>query len=326
MSFRSSLLAAAVLPSLVACGGDEGGGNIVPEGEHYSYVANKVLVPTTNTQAREYGLDLNADGTVDNQLGMVLSTLGSMGFDIQATLDEALAVGDIVLLVDFQTKDFANTAAAGIQVFLGDTATVMPPACNMGEMWNETTKTGCGHHLGGTGSFTIAANSPTNAALGGKIVGGTFTGGPGNLTLEIALGGTEGIQLDLIGARAKGTGLSADGLGTATSGGVVLGGAITKTDIDTKIIPAIQAQLVPVIAADCTALSTPPACGCMDGSTGKTVLGLFDADKNCSVTVEEIATNSLIVSLLAPDVTIDGKPALSLGIKATATKGTFTLP
>ena len=64
----------------------------------------------------------------------------------------------------------------------------------------------------------------------------------------------------------------------------------------------------------------------MDGSTGKTLLGLFDTNMDCTVTVEEISTNSLIVSLLAPDVTIDGKMALSLGIKASATKGTFTLP
>src|SRR5678815_3449996 len=109
MAFRPSLLAAAALvPSLLAaCGGDDEG-NVVPEGEHYHYVANKVFVPTTNTQAREYGLDLNKDGTVDNQLGMVLSTLGSMGFDIQTTIDKAVAEGNIILLADFQTKDFMN--------------------------------------------------------------------------------------------------------------------------------------------------------------------------------------------------------------------------
>ena len=65
-------------------------------------------------------------------------------------------------------------------------------------------------------------------------------------------------------------------------------------------------------------------CGCMSGSTGKTILNLFDTmPKNCAVTVEEIKNNSLIQSLLAPDVTIDGKTALSLGIKATTVKGTF---
>jgi hypothetical protein len=326
MAFRPLLLAAAVLPSIVACGGDDG--VVIPEGEHYHYVASQVLVPTTNTQAREYGLDLNGDKTVDNQLGMVLSTLGSMGFNIQATIDTAVAEGSIVLLVDFQTKDFTSTTAAGIQVFLGDNNMVTPAACTGTETYNPTTKVGCKHHLDGAGSFVIDANSPSNAALGGKIAGGTFTGGPGDLSLQIALGGTEAIQLDLIGARVKGSGLSDTMLGTATSGGIVFGGAITKEDIDTKVIPAIQAQLVPIIARDCTMLSNPGAgCGCAADSTGKTVLSLFDTNpKDCAVTVDEIKTNSLIVSLLAPDVTINGKMALSLGIKASAVKATYTAP
>lgn len=331
MALRPYLLAAAVLPSLISCGGGDDG-TVIPEGTHYHYVASEVLVPTTNTQAREYGLDLNDDKTVDNQLGMVLSTLGSMGFDIQATIDKAVAEGSIVLLLDFQTKDFMNTTAAGIQVFLGDSDTVMPAACNQGETYNETTGMGCGHHLA-AGTFTIDANSPTNAALGGKIVAGTFTGGPGDLSLQIALGGTEAIQLDLIGARVKGSALSEANLGTSSSGGVVFAGAITKDDIDNKVIPAIQKQLEPLIARDCNMLQSPPGCGCTADSTGKTILGLFDtklADgsegKDCAVSVDEIKTNSLIVSLLAPDVTIDGKMALSLGIKASATKATFTVP
>lgn len=331
MAFRPFLLAAAVLPSLVACGGDDGdGGNVVPEGEHYKFVANQVFVPTTNTQAREYGLDLNNDKTVDNQLGMVLSTLGSMGFDIQATIDTAVAEGSIVLLMDFQTKDFQNTTAAGVQVYLGDNDQITPPACNQGEMYNETTKTGCKRHLDGAGMFAIDAQSPTNAALGGKIVNGTFNGGPGDLSLQIALGGTDAIQLDLIGARVKGSGLSAEALGTGTSGGLVFGGAVTKEDIDNKVIPAIQAQLVPVIAESCMDLTMPPGCGCAADSTGKTILGLFDTKKadgtdgkDCAVSVDEIKNNSLIVSLLAPDVTINGKMALSLGIKATGAKATY---
>lgn len=321
--FRSLFAATALLPMIAACGGDDGEGNVVPEGEHYQYVANKVFVPTTNTQAREYGLDLNKDGTVDNQLGMVLSTLGSMGFDIQTTIDKAVAEGNIILLVDFQTKDFTNTTAAGVQVFLGDNE--MPAACNANEEYNETTKTGCGRHLVAGSSFSVAANSPMNASLGGKTVNGTFNGGPGNLSLQIALGGTTAIQLDLIGARAKGSAISAEMIGSGTSGGIIFGGAITKEDIDTKVIPAIQAQLGPIITRDCPA-AQPTTCTCMDNSTGKTILGLFDGNKDCTVSVEEIKTNSLIVSLLSPDVTVDGKMALSLGIKATAIKATYTAP
>jgi hypothetical protein len=322
MAFRPFLLAALPM-SLLACGGEDG--QPIPEGTHYHYVANTVLVPTSNTQAREYGLDLNGDNTVDNQLGMVLSTLAGMGFDIQTTIDTSVAEGDIILLADFQTKDFMNTTAAGVQVFLGDMPT--PAACNSGEMYNEMTKTGCKRHLDGTGSFSIAAASPTNVALGGKIVNGTFTGGPGNLSLQIALGGTDAIKLDLIGARSKASMISETGIGMGASGGIVFAGAVTKSDIDTKVIPAIQMQLGPLIMRDCTMLSNPAGgCGCAADSTGKTILGLFDTNpKDCSVSVDEIKNNSLIVSLLAPDVTIDGKMALSLGVKATAVKATYTV-
>lgn len=328
MAFHLRLLAAALLPSIVACGGDDGG-PVTPEGDHYTYVVSDVRVPTTNAQANEYGIDVDGNGTIDNRLGEVLGTLASVGmFDVQGTVDEAVAEGDIVLLVDFQTRDFNNTSAAGIQVFLGDSDTVMPAACNQGEMWDETTMMGCRHHLDGTGMFTIDPASPTNAALAGPIVNGTFEGGPGNLSLQISFGGAMALQLDLIGARVKASNLTADSLG-----GVVFAGAISKSDIDNKLIPAIQAQIEPLIAADCTDLASPPACGCAEGSTGRLILNLFDAKladgspgKDCKVSVDEIQTNSVIAVALTPDVTIDGVESLSLGIKGIGTKATFTVP
>jgi hypothetical protein len=333
MAFHRPLIAASILaliPLASACGGSD---TIVPEGTHYHYVANKALVPTNNNESREYGLDLNGDGTVDNQLGMVLGTLAGMGFDIQATIDKAVLEGSIILLADFQTKDFMSTAAAGVQVFLGTNP--QPVACNAGEMAVcDTSKpavcTGCGHHINPSGgTFAIDTNSPNDVALAGKIVGGTFTGGPGNLSLQIALGGTTAIQLDLIGAKAKASGITADNIGTISgttvSGGIVFAGAITKDDIDNKVIPAVQTQLGPTIMKDCTMPTMPPGCGCTDGSTGKTILGLFDTNHDCTVSVDEIKSNSLIMSLLAPDVTVDGKMALSLGIKALAEKATFTV-
>lgn len=324
LPIRPFLLAAILPLSLVACGGDDGG-TVIPEGTHYQYVSKRAFVPTNNNQAREYGLDLNNDKTVDNQLGMVLGTLATMGFDIQGTIDEAVAEGSIILLVDFQTKDFTNTTAAGLKVLLGDNP--MPAACNAGETYCNTATppvcTGCSHHLAGTGMFSVAPGSPDNAAVGGKIVNGTFNGGPGDISLQIALGGTDAIQLDLIGARAKATGISETGI---TS--VILGGALTEEDLNTKVLPAIQAQIAPIIVEDCAMLTMPPGCGCTAGSTGKTVLDLFDGGiqgtvKDCMVSVEEIKGNSLIQSLLAPDVTIDGRMALSLGIKVEAVKATY---
>jgi hypothetical protein len=315
-------LAAAALP-LIACGGDDGG-TVIPEGAHTQYVAKKAYVPTNNNQAREFGLDLNKDKTVDNQLGMVLGTLSSMGFDIQGTIDKAVLEGSIILLVDFQTKDFTNSSAAGLQVLLG--ANPMPAACMTGETACNTAMppvcTGCGHHLQGTGNFTI--KGAMDSLVSGKIVNGTFNGGPGNLTLQIALGDTsQAIELNLIGARAKATGITADKMDS-----VILAGALSQSDLNDKVIPAIQKQIAPIITRDCPMATMPPGCGCAANSTGKTVLDLFDGDitgstKDCAVSVEEIKGNSLIQSLLAPDVTIDGVMALSLGIKVEATKATF---
>jgi hypothetical protein len=178
---------------------------------------------------------------------------------------------------------------------------------------------GCGHQFN-NGTFTISASSPDNAAVAGKIVGGTFNGGPGDITLSIALGSAEGIDLDLIGARAKASGITEAGIES-----VIIGGALTKEDLDGKVIPAINQQIAPIITRDCTEPTNPSGgCGCGAGSTGKTILTLFDTNpKDCAVTVMEIQTNSLIMSLLAPDVTINGKMALSLGLKATTVKATF---
>ena len=195
---------------------------------------------------------------------------------------------------------------------LGDTATVMPPACT------DANDTVCRHHLDGRGTFTIAAGSPDNAAVTGKIVGGTFNGGPGNIALKIAIGGPQGVQLDLIGARAKATGMSDTGIDSVT-----VAGALSQEALNTQVLPAIHMQLGPLITKDCP--TTTGDCGCPAGnSTGKTILGLFDNNpKNCVVTLDEIKGNSLLQSLLAPDVTIDGTMALSLGLKVKATAATF---
>jgi len=322
--------------TVAACGGNSN--TIVPEGPHYHYVANKVFVPVNSTQVKEYGLDLDGNGTTDNVLGGVLSFLAGQHLDVQATLDKAVAEGSVNILVDMQTKDFMASSAAGFQVLLG--ANPQPAACNPMETYTcdmamPPKCMGCQHQLTGTASFTIMGTPP--APLTGKIAGGTFTGGPGDLNLQIALGGTKAIELDLIGARAKVSGATPTTIGDASSGGAILAGAITQDDINMKVIPAIADQLGPIIARDCcgtgntmhpdcTGLATAmPKCGCVANSTGSTVISFFDSmPADCAVTTSEIQNNSTIQGLLAPDVTIDGKMALSLGVKATAVGAMFT--
>jgi hypothetical protein len=323
VSTRSFLLAACALPlSLVACGGSSEDSPVVPEGTHYGYVVSKAFVPASNKQATDYGLDLGAaksgtpDGIVDNKLGVALAALAGYNFNVQGTVDTAIAKGSIILLVDFQTKDFQNSSAAGLSVKLG--ANPVPAACS------SPTDTTCGHHLVGGAMFSIAADSPPDALVSGKIVNGTFNGGPGDIALQIALGSTEPITLSLLNARAKATAITDAGM-TAT-----VGGALSLTDLNMNVLPAIQGQVKSILDADCgpVAMRMAPGCSCKTASSG-TILGLFDGDiagtvKDCTISLEEIQGSALIKSLLGPDVcstkSCTAPDALSIGIQVQTVK------
>jgi len=320
---RSLLAAACVLPlSLVACGGSSGNDAIVPEGTHYGYVVDKVFVPSTETQARDYGLDLGAlkseklDGTVDNQLGKALSGLSILGIDAQGTVTTAVDEGSVLLLVDFQAKDFANTAAAGLGVKLG---TMPSPAPCTGTGPGRT----CRQHLAGTGSFKIDSASPPNALLAGKVVGGVFSGGPGDVSLQLALGSAAPITLSLLQARAKATAITDAGMD------VVIGGALSENDLNTQLLPTVVTLVNGLIATNCTALTSPPNCGC--NASGADILKQFDSKDgsaaNCAISIAEINSNALIKSFLAPDVcskeSCSAPDAVSLGIKLHLVKATF---
>jgi hypothetical protein len=308
---------------LVACGG--GSSNPIdaaiqpdalidapapPPGAH-RYVVDHVKLPSTNTEAKMYGLDLNNDGMVDNQLGMVLGTLSGMGVNSQLSTDHAVDSGAILQLADLDALDLTTEATAMFTLY--DGAHAMPAPCN------GASDPTCRHHLAGTATFDLATTSAHDTPLAGAIAAGVFTAGPGQLHVQAALFGGAPVVLTLIGARVKITGASE----ASVTSGVVAGG-LSQSEIDGTLIPALQHGATAVVAADCTALTSPPACGCASGSSGKTVIGLLDANHDCAVSNDEIKNNALFMSLLAPDVTINNQPALSMGIGITAVHAAFT--
>jgi len=314
--FGTYSLAAICSLAAAACGGGGGGDDGgPPEGMHYHYVADSVLVPTTSTQVQEYGLDVDADQPdgdqgVDNQLGSVLAALATMNIDVQMTVNTSVDQGSIIVLADYQTAAFDNAARSGLTVYLGENPN--PPACT------DASDTVCRHHLDGTGMFAIKADSPRDATVTGSVANSVFHGGPGNLTLQIALQAGAPIPLHLIGARTELRMATATDIGDGK-----IAGAITKSDIDTQILPAVAAQLATTIDDDCPG-HVPQDCMCTPSSTGENVLNLFDADGDCTITVTELQSDPLISGFLMPDVTIDGTDALSIGIKFTAVGAVFT--
>jgi hypothetical protein len=123
--------------------------------------------------------------------------------------------------------------------------------------------------------------------------------------------------LNLIGARVKLVPTAT----TIMDG--VLGGGVTTAERDAKIYPRIRDGANEAIMRDCTMLTAPPNCGCTPGSTGKSMTNLFDtAPKDCVVSLDEIKNNTLLQSLFAPDIMLEGQPAL-VGIGFTAVHAGF---
>jgi hypothetical protein len=332
MTPRQPFLVAAVcaLPlSLVACGSSNSEEMIIPRGTHYSYVVSSAAVPTSDAQVHQFGLDLGTktssklDGTVDNALGAALSGLAAFGFDIQGTITTAVDTGSILLLLDFQTEDFATSTAAGLTVKLG--ATTTPAPCN------GSADTTCRHHLDGMGTFTVAADSPADALLPGTIASGTFKGGPGDITLQIAIGSPTPIKLNLLHARAEASTITETGIMTGN-----LGGLVTQEQLTGQVGPAIAASVSSILDRDCPVAAgvtrSPPDCSCKNPSTGLLVVHALDGDlvasggpaANCQITADEVLGFPLVKSLLQPDScsadSCKAADSLSIGIKITAVK------
>jgi hypothetical protein len=293
---------------LAGCGGSGGDGNNPPTGDHTYYVIDSLLLPTTSTESLMYGRDLDGDGIHDNQLGMVLSLLGLFGFDTQGGIDTAVASGGILLLGDLQAADYTSTDSAAFTLHLGASPT--PAPCL------DSSDVVCGQHLHGSGSFEVVAG--TANTLSGPIQGGTFSGGPGTANLQVSVINGNPLTLSLIGARIELSDITPVEIGSG-----VIAGAILQSQLNDDVIPSIAASLADTIATDCTG-SGPPDCGCTAGSVGATVVATFDGNDDCAVSALEI--QSIVALVLTPDVTIDGQPAISLGVAISAVAATFTPP
>ena len=89
------------------------------------------------------------------------------------------------------------------------------------------------------------------------------------------------------------------------------------------------------VQQDCSGVH--PNC-CTPNSQGEDLIGTFDSDGSCDITVDELKDNALLSGLLSPDLDLfdaegfyvpndDGvKDSLSLGVGFNATLGTFALP
>jgi hypothetical protein len=290
------------------------------------YINNKVTIKETKPGA----FDLDGDTRPDNALGPVIALLETRGLTIQMTVDEAIAAGSLVMLHSVK-GDLAASDPASWSVYLGEPFEA-PPVFD------------------GSDQATVASSSPDDAKLCGKVTGGRFAGGPGAVTVQLALGEGAPLEVKLIGVRLEAA-ITADG---CTDG--LLGGGVTGQELDTNVYPAIAELLNNTTKDDHPAgAESPQACVaandpcppthrsteadpeptvcdverklCLQSSTIQT-LEILDKNNDAMVTPEEIKTNKLIAQALNLDVDLqfgDGEAdSLSVALEFECAKATFT--
>jgi hypothetical protein len=323
-----ALVCAACAGVGVGCGGGSNPNNgctTAAGTNKKQYVTNTLTLPKSNM---DYPYDPNGSGTKRNQLGNLVNGLSSM-LDPQAAASGALMSGSLILLLETKSSDatFTTDSCAGATISVGNS--VMNPDYT------------------GAGKFTVMMSGGTFL---GPVAAGAFSSVPkaAMATMPVMLT----IPLPLVpGAMPLPLVTTGAELNFTAAGGKVMGGVINgvikKTDVDTKIIPAVAGLLNAQIAKD------PMS------STSKTLLGLFDdggvADPACSATMTcknldgscakkgdgiisdcELSTNGIIMQFLRADVAMFDaagnyhpdpnnahKDALTVGLGFTAVGATF---
>lgn len=274
----------------------------VPTGPTYQYVVGEISIPGKNSEARQFALDLNNDRSPDNQLGMVFGTLQGEGFGVGETATEALLRGNAILLVELQTEAFDETTASGLRTYLG--ANPDPAAC-----LDPTMLATCGRHLMTRAHYDVVPD--TGSELGvAPFEDDRLLAPVSTLPITIGIDPAAPLRLDLHSAEIQLTDVSADG---ATA---VIAGAITKSDRDNIVIPEVARNVARIFGNDCDPAAQPRPCGCPPDSRGDLLQDLFDGNNDCTITVTEVATNSLVESLLYPDLGNGSDAMLSFGFGA----------
>jgi len=328
----------SLLPlTFAACGGSDSGDCTASGGTNSAqYVVNSVLVPSMS--AKDYGIDLNGDTRVDNQLGQIIVTLAGQGLNVQDGVNQALMGGDLILLLKESSTDamFQSDSCASTTLQLGQKAT-MPDFSGMGHFTPDGTQ--------------------TPSTFNGPITGGKFNSAPPSTTTHPV---TAGVTLPLVAGQApvpiilQGAHLQFTRSGSGLMSGALQGG-IKSTDVQLHIVPAVASLLTNKLQNDNPQTSTDmqisslfdtggkadascPAMTCKnptdgDGDAARKGMCAVKGDK--IIDVCEVSTNGLVTNLLAPDVQLfDGttykpnkdnamKDSLSVGLGFTAVGASF---
>lgn len=309
---RTALL---LIPAVMtaACFSDSAPGQpdpIDPEGAHHTYIVDSITLPVTSADATTHSLDLDGDGKPENKIGQILAivmSLGDYGQEVNTTIAERITAGELIHLFDVQARSLTNAERVGWYPFLG-----ADPDGDASDNWP------------GPESYTAPVPGEPGA---GDIIDSVLTAGGGRLPLALVLPNTN----ETIVFKLRAAAIDAD-ISAGTLDGVIAG-AVVGDDIDRVLLPALQLGLQAAVDDSCG--TTDP---CPSGSLGSMILNQFDDNNDGIVSVDELRGDSLVNSLLTPDLDLldsggnynpgyDGvNDSLSFAVRFTAVPADFPVP
>ncbi|HEY1535795.1 MAG TPA: hypothetical protein VGF76_17365 [Polyangiaceae bacterium] len=244
-----------------------GGGDLPPNAETLDYVSNEQTLPLMKSQ---FAVDLDGDGNADNAYGKLNGALEAQGVDLQGASDTESAAGRGLQLLALTVLNSNLVTSIGASSTLSRAVAQAAP------------------DFGGTGSFRADGAAPSTSLLG-AILNGQFRSvpiaqgsPPQRLLLRLEFGGPVDVPVEVYALSFQ---VAESGLSVGQ-----LNGAIIASDMDMYVPPALAASLNQA----CTAQP--------DGTACKMNLSLFDANKDMTISADEVRTNALLKSVLAPDV------------------------
>ncbi len=216
-------------------------------GPTHRYAVTTMTLPTTSDQAHMLGDDLDGDGTINNQLGVVFSALTSTG-DATTHIPEMIESGALASFVAIQASSLDTDPSVGV-TYLG-------------------------------------VDGASATVIGGKLAGGTFTSNrtattkhPGAATLALPIfDAADPLILDLELAELDYTSDGQGGIDAIVRGGIPIDNA--RMAATTGIAQMIAADPVRHLVFS----------------------RFFDADRDGTVTLDEIAMSSVVGAFLVADL------------------------
>ncbi len=290
---------------------------IDPAGVDTVWVVDSMSLPTTATEANQFGAQLDCDeqGRPDNAAGQFLSVIYYLESSALAAGDKAMIdAGRLIELLTLRATSPADAEQVGLTLQHGIDLDGDPT-----------------DNLGGAETFAVDAERGGGTATG-RIVDAHLSVRGGPYPVGIPLPSLD----DVVILPLAGVSVELD-IGDGRLSGY-LGGGIPAAVIDEVYLPVVYDALARQLDSECSGSDTgEPPCGCTPA--GQSVIDWFDwlpdrpdsePDGDCAIDIDEIRTNSLISSLLEPDIDlfdadgtlnprVDGeKDSLSIGFAFTA--------